>query len=238
MIERSSQYENFWPSFADMMLSVVLVFLIIIFLLFSILGQTAFDVEYTQKRQIGFMDSLAYRFASKPETINPNLFIIPIRTLQGKDSIRIYQKIDRLILQFSGQILFKTLDHNISASGRDVLRGVGTVIRKNLDQIAEIQILGFADTEPIMGGLYSSNLHLGSYRANEVFFFLKDSVHIDPVINKMSATSYGEYFPVQRMDWKGRYSWSLLATHNADTTMRALNRRIEIQLFFQTASGP
>ncbi len=234
VFDRISTQENFWPSFADMMLSVVLVFLIVMFLLFNIIGQEAFNIEYAQSKQSEFVKDLAGRFDSRPDSINQSLFIIMVKTLQGEDKISIYQEIDRLTLQFSGQILFKSLDHNISSSGREVLKTVGKVIRDHEREFTAIQIRGFADTNPIVHGEYLSNLHLGSYRANEVFFFLKDSLGINPVLHEMSATSYGEFYPVQRMKIKGPYSDSLLQIHNADSTMKALNRRIEIQLFFTT----
>ena len=107
---------------------------------------------------------------------------------------------------------------------------VGNKIKSNLDNIREIQIQGHADPDPPS---LPSNLHLAAWRAIEVFNFLQEQVPIDPAIHLMSATSFGEFKPVQRSIQDRFYNLDKLEMHNGTDELKAQNRRIEILLFYR-----
>ena len=79
----------------------------------------------------------------------------------------------------------------------------------------------------------SSNLHLAALRAIEVFNFLQNKIKIDPAKHLMSATSFGEYKPVQRSVRDSTYTPEKLKRHNNTKKLKAQNRRMEILLFYR-----
>ena len=85
-------------------------------------------------------------------------------------------------------------------------------LEKHLNNISEIQIQGHADPTP--PDFEQSNLHLAAKRAISVFRFLQYKIHIDPATHLMSATSFGEYKPVQRLDGDSTYTPEKLKKHN------------------------
>jgi flagellar motor protein MotB len=111
---------------------------------------------------------------------------------------------------------------------------VGNVLKKQLLQIKEIQIQGHTDPSPSMK--FDSNLYLGALRAIEVFRFLQNNVGIDPTQNLMSATSFGEYKPLQRSDNYAEYNEAQLVQDNSTQELRDKNRRIELRLFYRYKS--
>ena len=56
---------------------------------------------------------------------------------------------------------------------------------------------------------------------------MQDSVGVDPASYLMSATSFGDYKPLQRAEDDSTYSRAQLATDNATTVLKDRNRRIE-----------
>ena len=78
-----------------------------------------------------------------------------------------------------------------------------------------------------------SNLHLAALRAIEVYTFLQEQIHIDPATHLMSATSFGEYKPVQRSVRDSTYTPEKLKMHNSSKALKAQNRRMEILLFYR-----
>ena len=132
---------------------------------------------------------------------------------------------------FKDSILFKPEEYKLSTNGEKTLLIVGNQIKTNLDSISEIQIQGHAD--PTRPSLYKSNLHLAVWRAIEVYEFLEEKVPINPVTHLMSATSFGEFKPVQRSLQDSTYTITKLKAHNSIPELRAQNRRIEILLFYR-----
>ena len=49
----------------------------------------------------------------------------------------------------------------------------------------------------------------------------------------MSATSFGEYKPVQRLDGDSTYTPEKLKKHHRSRELKAKNRRMEILLFYR-----
>ena len=135
---------------------------------------------------------------------------------------------------FSDRILFRRNKYDLNEEGKRTLRIVGREIKKNLKDIKEIQIQGHADPDRPAED-YFFNLDLAASRAIEVYKFLQRSIRIDPARHLMSATSFGEYKPVQRSTDDSTYNsgQKLMQDNKALDALKAKNRRIEILLFYQ-----
>ena len=120
--------------------------------------------------------------------------------LEGDDDTKILIRNEATLQRysFSDRILFEPDRYDLKEEGKETLQDVGSRNKKNLKDIKEIQIQGHADPDP--PAYVPSNLHLGALRAIEVYKFLQHSIRIDPANHLMSATSFGEYKPVQRSD--------------------------------------
>lgn len=257
---------NFWPSFSDLMLTLVLILVIVVFAViaaFSIgtddlkaeLKETKEEMAKVEKEQKEIAETLA-KVEEKQETLiktiaaaynvqwedidkwedkesKTNFFRIPISLENGEYTeihIQNEQKLQRY--SFSDRILFKINKHNLNEKGKKTLRVVGREIENNLKHIKEIQIQGHADPDRPASD-YFFNLNLASKRAIEVYKFLQRDIRIDPSRHLMSATSFGEYKPVQRLNDDSTYNRQKLMQHNRTRVLKAKNRRIEILLFYR-----
>ena len=235
---------NFWPSFSDLMLTLVLILVIVVFAVI-----TAFSVgkndelkpeegrvippEVEQKQMVMIQGiAAAYRVKPIPRTNEPDSYEIRIRTgVNRYTRITIKNEPTLQRYSFSDRILFEPNKFNLKQNGKDTLRTVGCQINRNLNSIREIQIQGHADPTP--PDFETSNLHLAAKRAISVFRFLQFQIPIDPAKHLMSATSFGEYKPIQRSDQDSTYTPEQLRRHNRTRDMRDKNRRIEILLFYR-----
>jgi len=221
---------NFWPSFADLMLSVVLILILVIFLIYSVLSAGTVNLSHVEERQRVMIASLAASFGSIPEETEKNIYVISISRSKTRDVIiRNYPTLQRF--SFGSHILFPQDEYLLSENGKRVLKTLGGLLKQQLPKIKEIQIQGHADPVPTLK--HGSNLKLAALRAVEVFRFFQQSVGIDPAQNLMSATSFGEYKPVQRSDDDESYNIKRLNAHNFIETQRTQNRRIELLLFYR-----
>ena len=257
---------NFWPSFSDLMLTLVLILVIVVFAViaaFSIgtddlraeLKETKKEMAKVTKEQKEIAEALA-KVKEKQETLieaiaaaynvqwedidkwedkesKTNFFEIPIYLENGESTkiqIQNEQKLQRY--SFSDRILFRRNKYDLNEAGKKTLRVVGREINKNLRDITEIQIQGHADPDRPADD-YFFNLDLAASRAIEVYKFLQRSIRIDPARHLMSATSFGEYKPVQRLSDDRTYNRQKLMQHNSNRLSKAKNRRIEILLFYR-----
>ena len=222
---------NFWPSFADLMLSLVLVMLIILFVVSKMIGvgnenlDRARDSQKKIAEQINTQISNTYsvQVISDKDTEQSNS-----EAKNSKSDITIINKLDRMTITFSDKVLFDTNESVIKDTGVKVLSIVGPIVKNNLQNISEIQIQGHAD----IIGTDDHNLQLASQRAMNVYKFLQLNVGVNPAEYLMSATSFGKYKPVGR-EAGNIYSQSQLTADNATEALKARNRRIEIVLFFK-----
>ena len=235
---------NFWPSFSDLMLTLVLILVIVVFAVIASFSVGKEDppekppngedvvppeIKENQKKLI---DSIASAYGVEDEEVEADTFEIPIQLENGTTSkITIKNELTIQRYSFSDRILFKPNEFNLNKSGKDTLLTVGRQIKNNLDNISEIQIQGHADPTP--PDFERSNLHLAAKRAISVFRFLQLKIRIDPAKHLMSATSFGEYKPIQRSDRDSIYTPEQLRTHNRTRNMRDKNRRMEILLFYR-----
>ena len=230
---------NFWPSFSDLMLTLVLILVIVVFAViaaFSV-GPTeppsvgTVDLTEVEQRQMAVLHAIATEYHVEPIEVETDSFVIPIH-LEGGGYTKILIQNEPTLQRysFSDRILFEPDEHYLNEDGKETLLTVGHQIKKNLNDINEIQIQGHADPDP--PAFVPSNLHLAALRAIEVYKFLQEQVHIDPARYLMSATSFGEYKPVQRLDQDDTYTPEKLESHNSTRALKARNRRIEILLFY------
>ena len=249
---------NFWPSFSDLMLTLVLILVIVVFAViaaFSIgtddLRAELAKVEKEQKeiaealakveeKQEAVIQEIAKEYKVewkdvdkwKDEESKTDFFEIPIYLENGDyTEIHIQNEATLQRYSFSDRILFEPDRYDLKEVGEETLWVVGQEIEKNLKDIKEIQIQGHAD--PDRPAYVPSNLHLGALRAIEVYKFLQKTIQIDPARYLMSATSFGEYKPVRRLTNDRTYNRQKLMQHNSNRALKARNRRIEILLFYR-----
>jgi chemotaxis protein MotB len=119
--------------------------------------------------------------------------------------------------QFSDRLLFNLGEADLLPRGREVLRRVGEVLRRNVDRFQTAQVEGHTDVRPIRTPRFPSNWELSSARATSVVRFFQDEVGFDPKV--LSANGYAEYRPIATGDSEEAY---------------AKNRRVELVLVYST----
>jgi chemotaxis protein MotB len=121
---------------------------------------------------------------------------------------------DQLRVEMVDEILFDSGEAVIKPAGLEVLRRLGSVLKKV--QNRQIEVQGHTDNVPIVGQLakrFPTNWELSTARATNVARFLQDEAKIDPAL--LSAVGFSEYRP--------------RAPNDTDEGRRK-NRRIEILL--------
>jgi outer membrane protein OmpA-like peptidoglycan-associated protein len=221
---------NFWPSFADLMLALVLILVLVIFSVTVILKAGSINLSEVKEKQTNIINELAISFSTKPIPINENDSGISTTNSSISDII-FHNELTLQRITFSDRILFQPDEHRLNENGKIILAKVGEVLRRQLSSIREIQIQGHADTD--ITSHYRSNTELAAQRAIEVFSFLQNQVGIDPAEHLMSATSFGEYRPAQRGQDDMTYNKENLREHNNSTELKRQNRRIELLLLYR-----
>jgi flagellar motor protein MotB len=191
--------------------------------------QGRLDLQRVQTNQMKLVDEIAKKYRTQPNWIDDNKYGISIRRSRQNDIV-IENDATLQRISFGGHILFDKDDARLNAYGKLVLRQVGDAFKQKLDGIQEIQIQGHADIQKTLR--FSSNLQLAAHRAIAVFEFLQH-IGIDPTRHIMSATSFGEYKPVERIHSDKNYNPLRLARDNSTEEKRQLNRRIELVLIYR-----
>lgn len=222
---------NFWPSFADMMLALVLVLCLTLFLVAAVMAVGTVNLKEVEANQMSMINSIADDYKVKPVRLSDaeNAFGIYLPGSKEPD-LEIHNDLSQQRITFSDKILFEPDHTEIKPAGEDVLRVVGARLLAQLGLIREIQIQGHADTMP--SGRYASNVELAAGRAISVFAFLQDRVGIRPAEHLMSVTSFGEYKSVQRKT-ENDYTMDKLQADNSSDELRRRNRRIELVLIYR-----
>lgn len=225
---------NFWPSFADLMLAIVLTLVLVLFLVSAVISAGAVNLRDVRKNQQALCDTIAAFYGVKLHEIAPDTVGIAIDG-SAKNDILIRSEATLQRITFSDKILFRPDDYRLNATGKAALSKVGEAIKGQLAFIREIQIQGHADTDDSQR--FESNIELAAKRAITVFEFFQN--WIDPAEHLMSVTSFGEFKPKQRTGNEKQYDRSKLDEHNITPELKADNRRIELLLFyhFQDSGG-
>lgn len=229
MLDNSSNLDfNFWPSFADSMLAVV--FILVVILVF-VAQQGLTGLSDIRESQGIVVESITARYDGTLDTLqqSPTESKYVIRN-DGEPEVTVAQDVQLQRITFSGNVLFSQNDYRLTRRGEKVLQNVGESIQPQLSRVRQIQIEGHTDlfpTDQYPGG----NLELGARRARSVFRFLEQQVGIDPVQHLMSTTSYGPYSPVGRSPGDD-YGREKLRKANDSEEKRRRNRRVELLLFY------
>ena len=222
---------NFWPSFSDLMLTLVLILVMVVFVVIAVISAGTIDLKHVERKQVEMIRAIAAEYGEDYKETQRGYFVIPIELEDGNHTeISIQNEPTLQRFSFKDRILFEPNEYQLNEDGQKTLLIVGNQIESNLDNIREIQIQGHADPDPPS---LPSNLHLAAWRAIEVFNFLQEQVQINPATHLMSATSFGEFKPVQRSIQDRSYNQEKLEVDNSTDQLKAQNRRIEILLFYR-----
>lgn len=223
---------NFWPSFADIMLALVLVLCLALFLVAAVITVGTVNLQEVQANQMNMINSIADDYSVKAVKLGDadNVYGIFFKGNKEPD-IEIHNDLNSQRITFSDKVLFEPDNVKIKSEGEQVLMIVGKKLRSQLSLIREIQIQGHADTIP--SKRYGSNVELAARRAIAVFDFLQQNVGIQPAEHLMSATSFGEYKSVQRSLGDADYTLDKLYADNSSDDLRRRNRRIELVLIYR-----
>ena len=223
---------NFWPSFADLMLAVVLVLVLVLFLTTAVITVGKIDLSGVEKNQQDMVKAIAVEYRSEPKKLDDTGHKWGISSDKSdKYDIEIQNDLNQQRITFGDKVLFEQDHVEITDNGRKVLTAVGQNVKHQLGFLREIQIRGHADTKPT--GRFRDNVQLAAERAMTVFEFFRSNVGIDPTRVLISATSFGEYDPALRSDTEVSYTWERLRQDNSSEELRSKNRRIELVLVYR-----
>ncbi|MBF0343622.1 MAG: OmpA family protein [Nitrospirae bacterium] len=214
---------NFWPSFADLMLSVVLILVLVIFLVLAVLAAGSVNLKLVESNQMEIISKLADVYKTTPVVIDTHKYGI-------SNDIIVVNDVTLQKISFSDQLLFGRDQYELTEEGKQTLTVVGGLLKSKLGFIREIQIQGHADTDA--SRQFKTNLELAGRRAMTVYSFLQSNVGINPAQHLMSATSFGEYKPVTRSEVDMSYTGKNLMEDNSTKEKKDKNRRIELLLFY------
>lgn len=211
---RKSAVFNIWPSFTDVALSMLLIFLFFLFIQFIANSKAILRIRMEKK-----------------QNVIKGLFEGKFKDEIEKGEIRIIIDGNLQRFTFSDRVLFDSGEAVLKKGGREILATVGRLLRDNRyiryekgnwqELYKSIQINGHTDNVPINTEQFPSNWELSSARAMAVLRFFEIESQIDPSV--MLSTGYGEYHPI--------------AT-NKTKRGRAKNRRIEIILVYSEKRVP
>jgi flagellar motor protein MotB len=220
---------NFWPSFSDLMLALVLVLCLVLFLVAEVISAGTVNLQQVHDNQMSMIHQIATTYKVEAKQINDHSFGISSDGTENYD-IRIENDLNQQRIAFSDKVLFLPDKTDINEKGQEILTAVGQKLEAQLGSIKEIQIQGHADTRPTSYGL---NTRLAAERAISVFEFFRTAVRIDPSEHLMSATSFGEYRPVARTEGDSSFNWEKVLSENVTDAQRSQNRRIELVLIYR-----
>src|SRR5258705_1853347 len=100
---------NFWPSFADLMLALVLVLCLILFLVFASKAIGTVDLKKVAENQVSMVNSIALDYKVTAKKVGDNTYGIYFHENKDPD-IRIYNELNVQRVTFSDKLLFEP-DH-------------------------------------------------------------------------------------------------------------------------------
>ena len=135
--------------------------------------------------------------------------------------MRLTRNLNLVQITFSDHVLFASSAHALRDRGKGLLRRCATLFRQASETgYEQIQVEGHTDNQPLTRPTYpADNWELSTARALNVVRFLINDGHV--TAKTLSANGYAEHRPV---------------TSNTTARDRALNRRIEIRLYFSLTS--
>ena len=211
LLESKDSEVQFWPSYADVALVVIIFLLLVLFTMIIISMQRSAAMLKVQEEQESLREMIG-------RVLDPNdVTIIEDGTLQR--------------FSFSGRILFASSRAELRDEGKEILAKLGNVLRDSAGAYSNIQIEGHTDDVKINTREYPSNWELSSARATSVVRFYQDSIRINPDL--LSATGYSQYKPLPDSIIDKLVPDTLSYTDSLSAA-RALNRRIEVVVVYST----
>jgi len=149
------------------------------------------------------------------------------------------QYTDRLVVH----VTFATGAADLTNQGIQDLRGVASLIITRIDLFQSLEVEGHSDDQPLLGGgMFASNWELSAARAGTVVRFLRDTYPTRIPPWKIKASGRAMYRPAKWDEDRFRNldraqivaEPSYVKKANADESLRATNRRIEILLNYRT----
>ena len=228
--------EGYFGPGTDLAISLAAVFMLMIAIKVSVdqARKGSFEIEAIRSNQMRLVDTLSSYYGTARKDLGEEHYGILIQegSVSSSPDIDIRNEATLQRISFGSHVLFEPDEVDLLPAGQAILKVVSDVISAELDHVREIHIQGHADR--FRSKTYRSNLELAAQRAMTVYHTLKD-YGIDPSRTIMSATSFGEYVPVQRTRTEGPYSDERLAKDNDAPGERRMNRRIEIVLIYRDA---
>jgi len=187
MGEKPKLWEGFlfWPSFTDIMVVTLLIFLFLLFAQLTLSSQAFVEAEIARRQKD--IESEVMAALGNDRKL---LVIVSDGSLQR--------------IQFSDRLLFNRGEAELLPGGQDILRKVGEVILRKSSLIKTAQVEGHTDKRPIRTPQFQSNWELSSARATSVVRFFQDQIGFNPSI--LSANGYAEYRPVAEGDSEDAYA--------------------------------
>lgn len=131
-------------------------------------------------------------------------------------------------ITFGEELLFNSGEFTLISNGGTMLDSIGSVlVEVGPEVIEEILIQGHTDTR----GEDAFNIGLGADRSITVLSILLK--HIDPHRFLISATTFGPYKPVSRLESNREWDDTKTIQANATKQDKALNRRTDIVLNYR-----
>ena len=223
---------NFWPSFGDVVLGLVLMLCLVLCAVSVSIAVRTVDGVDIEENQRGLVDSVALAYDTKPVPLSEDSVGIYVRNgAQGEPDLEFHNSASAQRVIFNDDLLFAADDVTLLPEGRAAVERVGTEILRRLSAIEEIQVRGHADTVP--SRRYPSNMELAAGQAVAVFTFLQNGVGIDPAENLVSVTSFGQYVSARRSTSGEGYTMAKLLEDNASAVQRSRNRRVELLITYR-----
>jgi|CXWL01.1.fsa_nt_gi flagellar motor protein MotB len=206
----------------DLVLSLAAVLL----LLFGVFANRGIDMLEAKQNQMRLISALAKNLNTRADETGPDQYrIAPDVEI---DAITIENSGTLQRIRFGGSLLFDTNSVELKEGGHWALEAFYQALEPLLGEIEEIKIEGHADIRPPKN---MSNLELAALRAIAVHQLLCRR-GVDPTGNLMSASSFGEFRPIQRKVGEP-YDRAQLRRNNSTDQEMELNRRIEINLTYR-----
>jgi len=227
---KGSRIFNFWPPFVDFMLFLVLLVIFTFSIAYSLIVNKYADLGRVPLCQQRIIDSLKKDNYFISYDSSGNSIVLKYKKDNFNYEITVINELQLQRIRVSSGLLFNKNEYKILPEGYIVLYTILKPIKSNLDCIQRIQIEGHADTDPTTK--FRSNLELAGLRAFEIFYFIKDSMKIDPSRYLISAASFGEYKPVSRYE-DMEFDEEKLKESNNSEELKFKNRRVEFLIFYK-----
>ena len=149
MFESSSESSeiNVWPGFVDLVLLSMVILVLVGTLMITIITKDSWKYKQIQDKMRQFRVEFEHNFPPQIEQGRIQLIDSPTRP-------------NEQIIIFGGDLLFDTLDHQLSSKGKNYLEKLKSILNSRNGMrswFSEIQILGHSDDEPIYNYKFSND---------------------------------------------------------------------------------